>query len=300
MKKYISLLILLPGIVWGLSFTVVELILPVIPPFTLTLGRTLISVIMLLILMAIVGGRLPRGWSEWWPFVILASFNLSIPFVLTVWAQKYIDGGYASILLSVMPLFTVLLAFWFTKDETLNAFKIVGVGLGFLGIVLLIGPSALSGIQENLVAQLAIVLAALLYAGGAIYLRHVYTFQPTDLSVWGLRLRVSAAQFIAAGFLLLPFSLILEAPWTLRPTLAIWLYMLFLGIGVTLLATMTYFFLIEELGAGNASMTIYLIPVAGVLSGILVLGERLTWMMVVALVLISAGIFVVNRGNRVA
>ena len=283
-----------------MSFTVVELILPVIPPFTLTLGRTLISVVMLLILLAIVGGRLPKTWSEWWPFVILAGFNLSIPFVLTVWAQKYIAGGYASILLSIMPLFTVLLAFWFTKDETLNLFKIVGVGLGFIGIVLLIGPSALSGIQENLLAQLAIVLAALFYAGGAIYLRHVYTLQPTDLSVWGLRLRVSGAQFIAAAFLLLPFSLLLEEPWMLRPTFDIWLYMLFLGIGVTLFATMTYFFLIEELGAGNAAMTIYLIPVAGVLSGILVLGEKLTPQMIVALLLISAGIFVVNRGNRVA
>jgi len=73
-----------------------------------------------------------------------------------------------------------------------------------------------------------------------------------------------------------------------------------LGIGVTLFATMTYFFLIEELGAGNAAMTIYLIPVAGVLSGILVLGEKLTPQMIVALLLISAGIFVVNRGNKVA
>lgn len=268
-----------------------------IPPITLTLGRTLISVAMLLLLLVIVGGYLPRTWSEWWPFVILAGLNSSVPFVLTTWAQEYVDAGYASILVSVMPLFTVVLAYFLTEDETLGPLKIVGVGLGLVGIVMLIGPSALLEAQENFLPQLALVGAALLYAGGAIYLRRVYTFQPTDMSAWGLRLRVTTAQFIAAVFLMLPFSLALEMPWTIRPTLDIWLYMLFLGIGVTLFATMTYFFLIEELGAGAASMTIYLIPVAGVLSGVLVLGERVTVWMVLALLLISIGIFVVNRDN---
>ena len=294
-KNLTTLLLLLPGTIWGISFTVVELILPVIPPITLTLGRSLISIVMLLGMMWFAGGYLPRRWSEWGPFFILGAINLAVPFALTSWGQLTINGGLASILLSVMPLFTAILAFLFTSDEQLTAAKVTGISLGLLGIIILIGPHALSGITSNFVAQLAIVLSALLYAIGAVYLRYVFPHQPKDLSAWGVRLRMTSAQFIASAVLLLPFSLWFETPWTIRPPLAIWFYMFLLGIGVTLLATVTYFYLIEQLGAGRASMTIYLIPVAGVITGILVLGEALTVQMVIALGLILFGIFVVNR-----
>ena len=291
-----SLLLFLPGIVWGASFTVVELILPVIPPISLTLGRSIISLVMLLILMKFMGGYLPRKLSEWWPFMILGAVNLSVPFALTSWGQLTIDGGLTSILLSIMPLFTMLLAAWFTTDEQLTRPKTMGVSLGLLGIIILIGPDALAGVTDNFVAQLSIVASAFLYAIGAVYLRFVYPQQPQDLPVWGLRLRMIAAQFIGAIIILAPFSFWLEAPWTIRPTADIWIYMIFLGVGVTLLATMVYFWLIEQMGSSRASMTIYLIPVAGVITSAIVLGEELTVSMVIALGLIFIGIFVVNQG----
>ena len=293
-----NLLILLPGTVWGISFILVELILVYVPPITITLIRGLISVIMLLILMRVVGSSLPNTWRDWYPFVWLAAFNQAVPFALTAWGQQYIDGGLASILLSVMPLFTVLLAFWFTSDETLSWLKLLGIGLGFVGILVLIGPSALEGIRLNFWAQMAVIFSALLYAIGAVYLRHAYTLQPPGLSPWELRLRITTGQFVVATLLLLPFSLWLESPWTIRPTAMTWVYLFALGIGVTGLATIVYFYLIEEFGAGTASFTIYLIPVAGVITGVLVLDEALTLNMVAALVLIVAGVFVINQDQH--
>ncbi|MEZ4664174.1 MAG: DMT family transporter, partial [Caldilineaceae bacterium] len=289
------LLLLLPGIVWGASFTVVELVLPVVPPVTITLLRSVISVIMLLGMMWFAGGYLPRNAKEWAPFFLLAAINQATPFALTAWGQVYIDGGLASILLSVMPLFTALLAWWFMDDEALTFNKVVGIGLGLLGIVLLMGFDAMQTLGANVLAQLAIVGAALLYAISAVLIRRVYPLQPTGLSAWALRLRITAAQFVAAAILLLPFSLWLDAPWRLHITLDAWGYLIFLGVGVTLLATVTYFYLIEQFGAGTASTTIYLIPVAGVLSGVLILGEKLTGQMAAALVLILGGIFMANR-----
>ncbi|MBV7337270.1 DMT family transporter [Chloroflexi bacterium TSY] len=290
-----NFLLLIPGTVWGISFIAVELILPAIPPISLTLGRSLISIVMLLGMLWYVGGTLPSRLSDWSPFFLLAAVNLAIPFALTAWGQIYIDGGLASILLSVMPLFTALLAYCFTPDEKLTIQKMLGIGLGLIGIVVLIGPGALGGVRANVLAQLAIVGAALCYAIGAVYLRFVYPLQPEGLSTWALRMRMTSAQFVASAILLLPFSLWWEAPWTIQPSLEIWGYMLFLGIGVTLLATVTYFYLIEELGAGTASTTIYLIPVAGMILGNIVLGEAITAQMIFALGLILLGIFIVNR-----
>lgn len=263
----------------------------------MTLGRSLISIVMLLIMMWMAGGYLPKTYSEWWPFIVLGAINQAVPFALTGWGQLYIEGGLASILLSVMPLFTLVLAAWFTTDERLTLPRVVGIVLGLVGIILLIGPEVLAGALQNLLAQLAIVAAALLYAISAVYVRFVYPQQPKDLSIWALRLRIVTAQFIGSAIVLAPFSLWIDKPWAIAPPPAItWLHLAMLGIGVTLLATMVYFWLIEQFGASRAATTIYLIPVAGVISSAIVLGEKLTPQMVLALIFIFIGIFVVNRG----
>lgn len=290
-----SLLILLPGIIWGVSFIWIELVLPYIEPITITMLRAAISVIALYPAMVYTGSYFPKTLREWMPFFWLSAANQAVPFALTAWGQKSIEAGLASILLSAMPLFTVLLAATLIADERLTRAKVTGMVLGLVGIVILIGPSALEGLGLNLWAQLAVLVSALLYALGAIGLRKVYPTQPQDMSPWALRLRIANAQFVMSVVMLLPFSLLFEAPWTMRPPLAAWGYMLLMGIGVTVFATLVYFYLIEEFGAGRASMTVYLIPVAGVLSGVVFLGEALTASMIAALALILCGVFIVNR-----
>ncbi len=296
MKHLRPFLILVPGIIWGVSFVVTELIIPYIPPISLTLIRALISVVMLYFLMIQSGGFLPKTAKEWGPFLILGLLNQALPFSLTAWGQRYIDSGLATILISTMPLFTVLLAHFFTSDEKLNTPKTIGIILGLAGIIVLIGPEALEGIGFNFVAQLAVVVSALSYSLAAVYTRFVYPMQPKSLSMWALRLRITLAQFLGSIAMLLPLSILIDQPWQIRAPLQIWLYMLFLGIGVTMLATLVYFYLIETMGAGNASTTIYLIPVSGIILGVFVLGEIFTWQMGVSLALILAGITISSRG----
>lgn len=298
MKNLSRLLILLPGTVWGISFIAVELVLIDVQPITITLLRSLISLVMLMILMRWVGSRLPNTFQEWWPFFLLAAVNQAIPFALSSWAQLTIEGGLASIYLAVMPLFTVILAAIFTEDEKLTVWKAVGAAIGLIGIIVLIGPEVFSGLGANVIAQLAVMLSSLLYAIGAIGARFVYPLQPKDMTGWPLRLRVVTSQFVMAIVMLIPLAFWLEAPLATRPSLQTWWLLIFLGVGVTGLATVTYFYLIEELGAGAASMTIYIIPIAGVLTGILVLDEEFRWQMGVAVVLILGGIAITNYGDR--
>lgn len=297
MKNLSRLLILLPGTVWGISFIAVELVLLDVQPITLTLLRSLISVVMLLILMRVVGSHLPKGFQEWWPFFLLAIVNQAAPFAISSWAQQYIEGGLASIYLAVMPLFTVLLAAMFMSDERLTIWKGTGVVTGLIGIIVLIGPSALNSSSSeriNIIAQVAVIFSSLLYAIGAIGARFIYPLQPKGMDGWPLRLRIVTAQFVMAIVMLIPFSLWLEDPFSIRPSMQTWWLLIFLGIGVTGLATITYFYLIEQLGAGATSMTIYIIPIAGVITGILVLGEEFRWQMGVALALILGGIAITN------
>lgn len=288
-------LLLLPGTIWGISFIVVELALETIQPISMTLLRSLISVVLLYALMRYFKGYLPTTWKAWRPFIGIAAFNQAIPFALTAWGQTYIEGGLASILLSTNPLFTLLLASIYFSDENLTVGKVIGVVCGMIGIIVLLGRDALDGIGTNFLAQLAVVASALMYGIGAILIRKIIPMQPKDMSSWGSRMRVMTAQFIAAIIMLLPFSLWLEQPLQIQPDFAFWMYMLFLGIGVTFLATMTYFYLIERMGATNASTTVYLIPVSGVITGAIVLGEQVTTLMIISLLLILLGIYITSR-----
>jgi drug/metabolite transporter (DMT)-like permease len=166
-------LLFVPGVIWGLSFIVVELVLRVLPPVTVTLLRSIISAVVLFVMLKKAQGYLPKNWWEWWPFFILAALNQAVPFALSSWSQIYIEAGLASILLSVMPIFTVLLAAYFMKDEPLSWTKLLGAGLGFMGIIVLMGPAALKGLGVNFLAQLAVIISAILYAFGAVYARAV-------------------------------------------------------------------------------------------------------------------------------
>lgn len=298
MKNLARILLLVPGIVWGISFISVEVVLRDVPPVTLTLLRSVISTFALLILCYFVSARLPNNLKDWFPFLLMALFNQAVPFALSSWAQTHIEAGLASIYLAVMPLFTVMFAAFFTADEKLTFWKAAGVISGLIGIVILIGPAAFQGMGINVIAQLAVVGSSLLYAIGAVYARFVYPLQPADMSGWPLRLRVVTSQFIMAIVVLLPASFILEEPLAIQPSVQTLWNLVFLGIGVTGLATVTYFFLIEELGAGTASMTIYLIPIAGVIAGVLVLNETFRPEMGFALVLILGGIAIANLGDR--
>jgi len=298
MKQLQPLLIFIPGTIWGVSYIVVELLLPILPPFTLTLYRTIISTIMLYTMLRVVGGVLPKTLKAWAPFFLLSIFNQSLPFVLSTWGQLQLEGGLTAILQSTMPLFTVLLAAWLTTDEDLNISKVSGVLLGLIGVIVLIGPNVLLGLTDNLLSQLAVIAAAMLYAFGAIYLRYIFKTQQAKFphfTAWQMRLRIVTAQFITATFTLLPFSLWFDAPWKLTVTAEAIAYLLFLGIGMTLLATFLYYYLVETLGAARASTTMYLIPIAGVLAGVIVLGETLSLNIITALLLILLGVVLANH-----
>ncbi|MEM7348049.1 MAG: DMT family transporter [Chloroflexota bacterium] len=290
------LLLLVPGVLWGGAFLLVELILVTIPPFTLTLGRNFISTIALWLMLYWLGGRLPRTWAPWKHNLFLGLVNNTLPFVLVSWGQLFIESGLATILISTMPLFTILLAHFLTDDEHLTTEKIIGITLGMVGILVLMGPTALQGLGENLWGQLAVLGAALCYAIGGIYTRQVFrqNQRQQNQSQWTTLVEVTTGQFIAATLFVLPGSLLLEQPWALQPSLLSMLSLLALALVVTIGAILVYYYLIDVAGVTMASIVIYLIPINGVFWGAVVLDEPITWQVLVALALILVGTAIIN------
>ena len=284
LRNFVILLLL--SLIWGASFLFIKVAVATIPPFSVAFGRTALAAVLLYLVLRSRGLKMPAWGPVWGTFLLMGLFNGAVPYTLITWAEIHIDSGLAAILNALMPLYTVLLAHLFTGDERLNWMKVVGIFLGFLGVVALIGPAALGGLGRHVLAQLAVMAAALCYAIAIIFGRRLREITP---------LVSATGQLFCAALLTLPMILLFDAPWTLSPSLISLGALSCLSLLGTALAYLLYYYLLRRIGSTNLSLVTYLLPITGVFWGALLLGERLHWSAFLALGLILAGIAGVNN-----
>jgi drug/metabolite transporter (DMT)-like permease len=260
-------LLLLLATLWGASYTFIKLGVATIPPLTLIAARTLIAGGPLLIVLRLRGLGMPRDGANWRRFLFQACLNSVIPFALIAWAERTVDAGLATILSSASPVFTYLLTSAIARHEPVTPRKLFGVLTGLAGICLIIGVQALSGLGEQLIAQIAIVVATISYAGAAVFSR----------GFTGLDSMMPATGSLLCGTaILLPLSLVADRPWTLTASAGSLLALLALAVFSTALAFVIYFRLILTLGSVGTTAQAYLRVPIGVATGVLFLGERLS------------------------
>ena len=252
-----------------------------IPPLTLAAGRVALAAAVLYAFIRLSGKRMPRLGRNWTLYFTVAFFGNSLPFTLIGWGEEHIDSGLAAILMAVMPLATLLLAHVFVKDEPLTMNKLIGIAVGFTGVVVLVGPDVLKGLGSDALRQGAVAGGALCYAVATITARLLPEAPPAvraaSVLMW------SAVQIV-------PTALILDAPWLLIPSVGSLASAVYLGLFPTALATIIYFYLISARGASFIAFNNYLVPVFGVMWGTALLGERVSMQELIALALILGGI----------
>lgn len=273
------------ALVWGLSFFFTEICLRDLGPATLAFGRVTSAALALLAVAVLTGHSLPRGLRDWTPLAIMGLLNNAVPFTLIMWGQTRIDSGLASILNATTPLFTFVLAHFLTADERMSRRGLAGVAIGFLGAVVLIGPGALAGLGAQFWAQIAVLAAACCYACAGIYGRRLRHLSPV----------VAAAGMTAsASVVLLPLAALTETPWTARPDALTWLALLGIGLVSTAFAYILYFRILASAGATNLLLVTFLIPVAALLLGTLILGETIGPAALVGMAMIFTGLAVID------
>ena len=286
-RDYAMLLLL--SAIWGSSFLFIKIAVDTVPAVTVTAVRIVTGAAILYAAARLAGQSMPRGAGVWGAIAAAAFFGNALPFSLISWGEEHIDSGLAAILMAVMPLTTVLLAHMFTADEKLSARKIVGVILGFSGLVVLMGPDKLAQLGDETVRQLAVAGAAVCYGINAIITKRLMHLP---------RRALAAAIMIVASVMIVIASLIVDQPWTLQPSMTAWSTMIVLGIFHTAIATLLMFALVRKQGASFFSQINFLIPVFGVVYGALLLAERPSANAYLALALILIGIAVVRgRGQ---
>jgi len=266
MAVELALLVLLATL-WGASYTFIKLGVATIPPITLIAARTAIAGLLLLMIMQWRGLRMPRDAATWWRFMFQACLNSVIPWTMIAWGERSLDAGLATILNSTSPIFTFFLTLAITRHETLTSRKLLGVAAGMAGICLIVGVQALAGIGEQLTAQLVTVLAAICYAGAAIFSRGFKNLDP---------MAPAAGSLLCGAAILIPASLVVDRPWTLAPSASSLLALLGLAVFSTAFAFVIYFRLIQTLGSVGTTAQAYMRVPIGVALGVLFLGESLT------------------------
>jgi drug/metabolite transporter (DMT)-like permease len=279
-------LLIVLSLLWGGSFFFSEVALAELRPFSLVLGRVSLAALALHLLVLATGQRMPASPRLWGQFAAMGLLNNLVPFSLIVWGQTQIASGLASILNATTPLWGVLLAHLLTRDERLTANRLGGVVLGLGGVVVLLGPDALRGLGLNLLAQLAVLGAALAYALAGIFGKRFAGVPP---------LLTATGQITCSALLLAPLALVVDRPWERPlPGLATWGAVLGIALLSTAVAYVIYFRLLATAGATNLLLVTLLIPASALLLGTTLLGERLDPRQLGGMALIGAGLAAID------
>ncbi len=290
MASELALLLLL-ATAWGASYTFLKIAVATIPPITLIAGRTLIAGVLLVVIMHLRGVKWPTDAVSWRRFLFQACLNSVIPWTMVAWGAQALDAGVATILNSTAPIFTFILTVAVTRHEAVTSRKLVGVIAGMAGICLIVGVQALDGFGEQLIAQIICVLAAVCYAGAAIFGCNFGGLDP---------MAPAAGSLLCGAAILIPISLVVDRPWTLAPSMNSLLALLAIAVFSTALAFVIYFRLIQTLGSVGATAQAYLRVPIGVAFGVIFLGEQLSSTVWIGLACVVVGVAAMTIPGRKA
>jgi len=273
------------GLIWSSSFLWIKIAVQEMSPITLVAYRVLFGLLFGVVVIMIQRVSLPRDIKVWIPVLLLGISNVAIPFFLISWGEQSINSGVAAILDATVPLFSLVIAHFLLEDDKMTAPKVVGLLIGFAGVIILMSKD-IGGSSSSLLGQGAVILACVFYAGSGIYARKNTENTPTILR--------SAGPLISATVVMWLGSFLFESP-VKTPHLQItWIALLWLGILGSGVAFVLVYYLIHEIGPTRASMVTYTFPLGGVLLGFLFLHESLSWQIILGGALIIASLAVAN------
>jgi drug/metabolite transporter (DMT)-like permease len=274
------------GFMWGSSYLFIKLAVDSFGTFTLIALRLLIGAAFLWVVLGLSHTPLPRTRRTYGHLIVMALVNIALPFTLITWAEQSVDSALAAILNSTVPLAVIVIAPLFLPEEPIRVNGVVGLAIGFLGVVLLVSPGLVSA-TGDLWGSLALIGSSLTYAVGNVYNRR---------NVRGLPPLIPAVFQVTFALIIVgTLALVVERPWeTSRPDLQAWFSVAWLGIFGSGLAYLVYFRLLGSWGATRTALVAYLLPVYGIILGFIVLAEPVDATLILGTALVIAGVALVN------
>ena len=282
------MLLVFLSVVWGGSFFFNGIALREFPTLSIVTARVGLAALALLFLMKMLGQGIQLNRQILKAFFGMSFLNNVVPFSLIVWGQQHIASGVASILNATTPLFTMLVAHWFTTDEKINPRRLLGVLTGMGGVGLMMGLDSMESSGFHLLGQSAILLAAFSYGLAGVYGKRFAQLEIPPLAT-------ATGQLCASSMILIPLTLWIDQPWTMAmPSIEGMGSLLGIALLSTALAYVIYFRLLKTAGATNLLLVTLLIPVSAIILGVFLLDESLEPQHLSGMAVISLGLLIMD------
>ena len=278
-------------IIWGTTYLGLRIGVTQFPPFLFSIIRFLTAG-PILILLVLLSGR-----AQWPDKKVLFNQAVSGLFMVTLgisivgWAEMYISSGVAAIICSMMPIWTVLINVFVTKDEQPNWLIILGLVTGLTGIVLIFGEHLSEFSNSNYTAGIVLTfIANLSWAIGSIWIKKKNTNSNPFLN--------AGLQMLFGGIFLIPFTLLLDDYSRINWNSSVVYSLAYMSLVGSVAAYACYSYAIKKLPMTLVSLYAYINPIVAVLLGWLVIDEKLNGRIALAILVTIAGVYIVNKGYQ--
>ena len=274
---------------WSSTYPLTKIGVGSIPPISFISARSLVAAVFLLAILRLRGIKIPADGRAWKLFAFQQTINSTIPFLIITWAQQYVPASSTVVLASTTPIFAFLITWGITRHEPATLLKLAGAILGLAGTAVIIGLDALGGLGQEIFAEIAILLATLSFACATIFGLRLSDYDP---------MVVAAGSLLFGGLVLLPPAMIVDHPWTLRPTLEALIATVAMGIFSSALGLMLFYMCLTRLGTLTTNAQGYLRIPIGVGLSVLLLGESVPSNLALGLILVMAGVAAMTIPGR--
>ena len=282
---YVLLTIL--ALIWSSAFFNIKIATYSYGPVTIAFLRTFFGAIPVIGLCLFKKIKIEAFSKDWYWFALIGFINLVIPFFLIAYGVQKVQSNLAAILMASTPLSATVLAHFFTNNEKINLLKILGVLIGFSGIIFLFSDNILIN-ENNFSSALLILIGSTFYVVGGLLTIKISNKKNEN---------VTASILIWATLFLIPLTIFFEKPWNLNPSLESTLSIIYLGVVSTGLAWLLRFRILKNNGLVFQAQVAYLIPIFGIVLGYIFLKELITPKVIVAVVAVIIGIYLVKKSN---
>ena len=287
LKDYILLSTL--SLIWASAFFNIKIATYSYGPVTIAFLRIFFGAIPVILLCIYQKIKIEAFSKDWKWFAAIGFLNLVVPFFLIAYGVQKVQSNLAAILMSSTPISATILAHMYTDKEKINIFKILGILLGFSGILYLFSDNLLIT-KDNIFSALMILLGSTFYVIGGILTLKISHKKNEN---------VTASILIWGTIIIFPISIFFEQPWNLTPRLDSTLSLIYLGIFPTGVAWLLRFMILKNNGLVFQSQVAYLIPIFGVILGYIFLQEIVTSKVIFALIAVVLGIYFVKKSTTI-
>lgn len=293
MRTWLAFWILV--LIYGSGFLFIDIAIEQLSPIHLNTIRFILGAICFLTIFWWRGESFPKDWRTLRALIIIGIFNNTVPFLLIAWAQlEGVESGLTGVLVATNPLFALIVAHFTFSDERMTLPKVLGVTLGFIGVIVLASRNIKDGqlVTEGLVAQGAIITAAFMFATSAAYSRRVMQTQISPLVV-------ATTTAVVAAVSLLSLTFITALTGTNLPNFSQLENDTLIAVGVlvvnnTLIAFSLLYYIIQKMGVTRSSIVAYLIPVVSLSLGTIFLDEIIDAKVLLGTIIILSSIAITN------